>query len=53
METDRAGLSEGYELLKATGATDACYGCLLHRYEPSILGIFSLVGWSCWAEMSF
>lgn len=45
METDRAGLSEGYELLKAAGATDACYGCLLYRCMPSILGISSwLVG---------
>ncbi len=45
METDRAGLCEEYEWLKAAGATDACYGCLLCRYEPSTLGISSwLVG---------
>lgn len=26
METDRACLSEEYDLLRSTGATDACYG---------------------------
>lgn len=40
METDRAGLSEEYEMLKAAGTTDACYGGLLYRYNASILGIF-------------
>lgn len=39
METDTASLSEEYELLKAAGATDACYGCLLYRYNRSVLGI--------------
>lgn len=41
METDRAGLSEEYEWLIDAGVTDACYGCLLHRYDPSILGCVS------------
>lgn len=41
MEADKATLSEEYEMLKAAGTTDACYGCLLHRYSPSILGILS------------
>lgn len=31
METDRASLSEEHELLKAVGASDACYGSLLYR----------------------
>lgn len=41
MEADRASLSEEYEMLKASGTTDACYGCLLHRYNPFILGILN------------
>lgn len=41
METDRASLSEEYELLKAAGTTDACYGCLLYRYNPFRLGNLS------------
>lgn len=49
MGADRAGLSEEYEMLKAAGATDACYGSLLYRHEPSIRGS-SL---SCWVEMSY
>lgn len=38
----RARVSEEYELLKAAGATDACYRCLLYRYTPSIPRIY---GW--------
>lgn len=43
METDRASLSEEYELLRAAGATDACYS-LLYRCTPSIIRIFQQVG---------
>lgn len=44
METDRSSLSEEYELLRAAGATDACYRSLLYRYTPSIIRIFQQVG---------
>lgn len=53
MEADRASLSEEYEMLKASGTTDACYGCLLHRYNPFILGILNRLVMLRWNELKW
>lgn len=45
METDRTRLSEEYDLLRATGGTDACYG-FRQTGTPHLYEEF-LVGWSC------
>lgn len=49
METDRASLSEEYELLRAAGATDACYRSLLQVHP--IYNKNFLAGWSSQVEM--